>query len=89
VYVVERSAMLHGIVCRHLQHRLPDVLPRAGAYLAGNERAIGARLRELGELLDTVARTDDIADQIVNAAHAAFRCQQRWFGEPATRLRVA
>jgi heme oxygenase len=81
VYVVERNAMLHGILLRHFEQRLPGPLRKAGAYLAGNERAVGSRMRELGHALDGVARTHEVVDRIVVAAQAAFRCQQHWFAE--------
>jgi heme oxygenase len=81
VYVLERNAMLHGLLRRHLAQRMPDVIGRAGAYLANNERAIGSRMRELGHILDTVGARQEAADRIVVAGHAAFRCQQHWFAE--------
>ena len=86
-YVIERNMLLHGILRRHLATRLPEQVARAGAYLAGNERAVGARMRELGAVLDLIAKTPVTVDRIVVGAHAAFRCQRRWFGD-AVRSRV-
>jgi heme oxygenase len=69
---------------------MPDVLDRAGAYLATNERAIGSRIRELGHILETVGARPEVADRIVRAGHAAFRCQQHWLAEVVPpRRRVA
>jgi heme oxygenase len=79
-YVLERNAILHGVLRRYLE-RVHAPLAKAGAYLAGNERATGSRMRELGRVLDTVAQTEQIADRIVDAANTAFRCQHHWFGK--------
>ncbi len=90
MYVVERNMLLHGVLRRHLESRLPEQLATAGAYLAGNERNAGARLRELGEALDAIARPPVMADRVVAAAHAAFRSQRHWFADAAApRARVA
>ncbi len=90
MYVVERNVLLHGVLRRHLASRLPEQLASAGAYLTGNERALGARLRELGEALDAIARAPGMADRVVAAAHAAFRSQRHWFADAtAERARVA
>lgn len=80
-YVIERNMLLHGILRRHLEKRLPEEIARGGAYLAGNERAVGARMRELGAALDVVAKRPGYVDRIIAAAHAAFRCQRHWFAE--------
>ena len=90
LYVVERDAMLHGILLRHLEQRLGDPFARACAYLAGNERAAGVRMRELGRALDIVARAPKVAERVVDAACAAFRCQRVWFARGfVPRVRVA
>lgn len=90
LYVIERDAMLHGILLRHLELRLGDPFARACAYLASNERAAGVRMRELGRALGVVARTPKVADRVVEAARAAFRCQRAWFARGfVPRVRVA
>lgn len=90
LYVLERDSMLHGVLRRHLEHRLGDSFARACAYLAGNERAAGVRMRELGRALDRVARAPAVADRVVDAACAAFRCQRAWFARAVMpRARVA
>jgi heme oxygenase len=90
MYVVERNFLVHGILRRHLEKRLPAPLAMAGSYLVGNERAVGMRMRELGAVLDAVALTPWAADEVVVAAHTAFRCQHSWFAEAApSRVRVA
>ncbi len=87
IYVVERNAMLHGVLRRHLEQRLCGT---ATAYLAGNERAVSARVRERGHALDAVAISDEIVDRIFTAAHAAFRAQRLWFADTMPlRARVA
>jgi len=90
MYVLDRNLRLHGVLRRHLEKQIPAQLATAGAYLSGNERATGSRLRELGDALDSVARSPEDADRIVVAAHAAFRCQSHWFAEVMPpRLRAA
>lgn len=90
LYVLERDAMLHGILFRHLERRLGDAFTRACAYLAGNERAAGSRMRELGRALDVVASAPQVADRVVDAACAAFRCHRAWFARAVLpRARVA
>ncbi len=82
--------MLHGVLRRHLEQRLCGGLGTAVAYLAGNERAIGAKLRELGHALDAVATSDDLVERMIVAANEAFRAQRRWFADVLPqRVRVA
>jgi heme oxygenase len=91
IYVVERNTLLHGVIHRHLAHRLPEVSV-GGSYLACYDRAAGVRWRELGAALDRVACTTQIADRIVAAANHAFRAQRQWydvFVPPTREDRVA
>ena len=90
MYVIERNFLLHGILRRHLEKRSPAPIAIAGSYLAGNERAVGTRMRELRSVLDEFAATLWVADDVVVAAHAAFRCQHSWFAcEHAQRAPAA
>jgi len=90
MYVLDRNVRLHGVLRRHLEKQIPAQLASAGTYLLGNDRAAGSRLRELGDALDSVAKTPEDADRIVVAAHAAFRCQRHWFAEMMPpRMRAA
>lgn len=81
LYVTERTARLHEMVRKNVAARL------AGApteYLDDPDAA--QRWDELGDILDRVARTPRIADQVIHAAHAAFRCHGDWYvGEQALR----
>ena len=88
MYVLERNARLHGRWRVHLEQRLADTLRKAGAYLAGNARAAGSKMCELGTVLDNAGRTDEAVERIVLAAQEAFRCQGKWFAEvvPPRRL---
>jgi heme oxygenase len=81
MYVLDRNLRLHGVLRRHLERQIAKQLATAGAYLSGNDRAAGSRLRELGDALDSVAKTPEDADRIVVAAHTAFRCQRHWFAD--------
>lgn len=87
IYSIEHNALVHGQVLRHLERQLPREVAIAGAYLSGGERALGARLRELGEALDGFARDTDTIAQIVEAARKGFRRQHGWFAQavPPTR----
>ena len=72
MYVVERGRRMNGMLHRHLMRRLPKVLVIAGNYLTASS-PIGARWQQLGAALDMIAKDHVIADQIINAAHRAFR----------------
>jgi heme oxygenase len=72
MYAVERGRRMNGLLLRHLQRRIPAVMTIAGNYL-GASSVIGTRWQQLGEVLDRVGHNHAIADQIVNAAHRAFR----------------
>jgi heme oxygenase len=89
VYVLERASRINGVVRRHLERKLPELTRVAGMYLQ-SERGAGSRWSELGHILDQVATNDQTSDEIVAAAHAAFRYQtytQR--EEPPQMVRVA
>jgi heme oxygenase len=88
-YAIERNTLLHGTIERHLRARLPDVLNVAGAYLAGQQRSNGERMRDLGSAMDRIAKDPCSADTIVAAARAAFRMQHRWYAAMVPRQRVA
>jgi heme oxygenase len=72
LYVVERGRRMNALLLRHLQRRLPSEMAIAGNYLAACS-PIGARWEQLGATLDQVAGNYTIAEQIINAAHRAFR----------------
>jgi heme oxygenase len=74
LYVVERTARLHEMVLRNVRHRLPGAPTE---YLQDDDAT--ARWDELGQVLDRVARTPRIADQVMYAAHDGFRCLLDWY----------
>ncbi|MGE5186953.1 MAG: biliverdin-producing heme oxygenase [Acidobacteriota bacterium] len=78
LYVIERNSPLHGIVRRHLARRMPGQIDVASAYLTTTDTLATQRWRALGAVLDEVARDPSSADEAVEAAHVAFRAQQRW-----------
>ncbi len=87
MYVVEHSAAVHGQLHRHFVRWLPEQIAAAGCYLLGGERAVGARLAELGAAMDKHAQRAEIATTIVDTARAGFRRQRLWFGHmPPTAL---
>lgn len=79
LYVVERNTLLHGVIERHLRGRMPDVLRSAGSYLAGQQRSNGLRFRDLGGVMDRIAKDPMCADRIAIAAKVAFRVQHGWY----------
>lgn len=79
IYVVERNTLLHGVIERHLRGRMPEVLRSAGAYLAGQQRSNGLRIRDLGAAMDRIAKDAASAERIVSGARAAFRVQHGWY----------
>jgi heme oxygenase len=73
MYVVERGRRLNAMLHRHLARHLPRETMIAGNYLHASSPS-GGRWHELCEALDHVARKQTvIAEQIINAAHRAFR----------------
>lgn len=78
MYVIERSALAHAIIRRHLMTCLPDAMVQASAYLQSGGGLLGARWRQFGEALDRVANHPAVADRIVHSALEAFRCHRRW-----------
>jgi heme oxygenase len=81
LYVLERSARLYEMVRHNVVARLPDAPIE---YLDDTEAA--ERWADLGHVLDRVARSPHITDQIIHAAHDAFRCQLDWYvGEQPLR----
>lgn len=78
MYVVERGALAHAIIRRHLMTCLPDAMVTASAYLQSAGGLLGTRWRQFGAALDEVAQHPAVADRIVASAHEAFRCHRRW-----------
>lgn len=77
MYVVERTTLAHCVIRRHLLTRIPRGMSRASQYLQCYAGVVGRRWRELGTVLDDVARNPEVVDRIVAAAGEAFRTQQR------------
>jgi heme oxygenase len=81
LYVLERGVRLYDMVRRNIRRRLPHVPTE---YLA--DEAAKSRWNELGRGLDAIARTDSVVDQVVHAAHDAFRCALDWYVADPVRL---
>ena len=82
MYIIERSALAHAVIRRHLLTRLPEVA-HASAYLQSGGGLLGARWRKFGVVLDDVVMHPAIADRIVAAANDAFRGHRRWMLQDA------
>jgi heme oxygenase len=78
LYAIERPLLSSAVIRGHLSTFLPFEMSAASAYLSCYSGQVGARWRELGEVMDTIAYTTSIADCIVVAAHDAFRTLHRW-----------
>jgi heme oxygenase (biliverdin-IX-beta and delta-forming) len=72
MYVIERGRRLNGMLHRHLVRRLPAEAMLGGNYLIASTSS-GLRWEHLGDALDRVAHNSAVADQVINAAHRAFR----------------
>jgi len=78
MFVVDRSALLHGVLQRHIG-QLPRELARASSYFTNGGRGAGPRLEDLGIALDEVVQTPEMADQVIEAARLAFTEERSWF----------
>lgn len=72
MYVIERGRRLNGMLHRHLLRRLPAEAMLGGNYLIASSPS-GVRWEQLSLALDRAAYNSGAADQILNAAHRAFR----------------
>jgi heme oxygenase len=79
MYVIERNALVHGLLARFLAMKLPDTMRVAGSYLTAFDGRAGEKLRELAMVLEHVAQRSTITERIVGAATEAFHCQHHWF----------
>lgn len=84
MYVVDRSALLHAALQRHVV-QIP-ALAKATSYLTNGGRGARARLEDLALALDEVVHTPEMADLVIEAALHAFTTERDWFGgtEPST-----
>jgi heme oxygenase (biliverdin-IX-beta and delta-forming) len=78
LYVVEREALLGGVLREHVATRLPTEMARASAYFTAYQGRAGKLWNELGLAMNLVASKQAIADRIVTSAHDGFRAQLRW-----------
>jgi heme oxygenase (biliverdin-IX-beta and delta-forming) len=77
LYVNERSTLIHDVVRRRVLFHHPE-LAKSTNYLGAYHGHAGARWQELGAILDRVARTERIAEQIIESAQDAFVAQIGW-----------
>jgi heme oxygenase len=83
MYVIERSALLHGSVRRYLLKRQPD-LGDAVTYLSAYEGIAGQRWSDLGDALEAVASDPGGLRQVVRAANQAFNALCDWLRNPSS-----
>ncbi|NVB81675.1 MAG: biliverdin-producing heme oxygenase [Kofleriaceae bacterium] len=77
LYVSERETLLHDRIRTRVLEAMPD-LRHATAYLSAYDGVVGARWQELGAVIDRVVRSSRMLDEVIVAAHAAFRTWERW-----------
>lgn len=88
MFVLERHALLSGLIRRHVVRALGDDILPATSYLAAYGDTPGARFRAFGAALCAYAHTHAPAS-IVLAANEAFRAQRQWYATHAvTRTRA-
>ena len=87
LYVMERSTMLYARIRKHLLGRIPALAPTTSYLTAFEAVTTDGYWHRFGEALDRVARTPQIASQIIDAAHTAFQCTHRWFAAPGAPRR--
>lgn len=77
LYVHERATLVHERVRLELCRKARD-LDHATSYLSAYTGVVGARFADLGQQLDRLARTPEVADIVVGAARDAFRHALAW-----------
>lgn len=79
MFVIDRNALLHGLVVRHLARYLPNEIKIAGSYLSRyTSGAAGLRLLKLGPLLDQIEKHEG-PEPILEGAIEAFKRQRQWY----------
>jgi len=79
LYVIHRNTLYHGLLLRQLKMLIPAEMKIAGSYLAAFEGLAGARMREIGVVLDRAARRRNVAGRVVAGALEALRRQRQWY----------
>jgi heme oxygenase len=77
MYVVERATLLHDQVRRYIHVRMPQARD-ACVYLGATDATATTRWQELGNCIERAIRTPRMLDDVINGAHAAFRCWNDW-----------
>jgi heme oxygenase len=77
MYVNERATLLRDSTRRHVVARVPDA-SRACAYISAYDGVASARWLAFGAVLDRVATTDPMIDELISAARAGFRSAIAW-----------
>lgn len=80
-YPIERSALRHGELCRHLASILPGEVAFASSYVGCHAGATGEAWGAFGEALDRLDRFEHGphgSELVIEAARAAFRGYRAW-----------
>jgi heme oxygenase len=84
LFVVERNALLAGLIRRYLASQLPELERTAVSYLDAASDHAGPRLRTLGDVLGLYARREPGAPEaVIAAARVAFQQQHHWYARVA------
>ncbi len=78
LYVSERFTLRHELIRNRVRAVLPAAFETASEYLMSTSGRVHQQWNELGRALDRAARSEEVALQILEGAHAAFDAQQSW-----------
>lgn len=78
LFVHQRSTLLHEGALAQLLEALPE-LAFATSYLRRNAGRVGMLWHELGQAIDTAARSEPVEERIVTAAIDASRAAIDWY----------
>jgi heme oxygenase len=79
-YVVERSALGHTNLFRHLAVTIPGDVAFTSAYLKCYFGSLGESWKAFGDALDAAATTPASAERMIEAARTAFGVYRSWRG---------
>lgn len=77
-YPIERSALRHGDLFRHLASILPGEVAFTSSYLKCYAGGAGQPWKSFGRALDVVDASPKQAQQVIDSAKAAFHCLRAW-----------
>jgi heme oxygenase len=77
-YLIERSALRHGELFRHLASAIPGEVAFASSYLKCYFGVAGEMWRGFADRLEVFERSPREVERLLESAKAAFRCYRTW-----------